>query len=71
MPEWLAGIWSLLDRQVSQLTTLRASLTFSLQTWLAETPEQTRKASTPGYLSVGMARKFSFKVISEISTHSS
>lgn len=32
-----------------------ASLVFSLQTWLAETPEQTRKAGTPGYLSVGMA----------------
>ncbi|MCJ1469299.1 hypothetical protein MMC07_007932, partial [Pseudocyphellaria aurata] len=32
-----------------------ASLVFSLQTWLAETPEQTRKAGTPGFLGVGMA----------------
>ena len=30
---------------------------FSLQTWLAETPEQARKGGTPGYISVGMACK--------------
>lgn len=28
---------------------------FALQTWLAETPEQKKKASTPGYFSVLMA----------------
>ncbi|KKY28954.1 hypothetical protein UCDDS831_g00039 [Diplodia seriata] len=28
---------------------------FALQTWLAETPEQKKKASTPGYFSVMMA----------------
>lgn len=33
----------------------RASVVFSLQTWLAETPEQKKIASTPGYFSVGMA----------------
>ena len=33
----------------------RASVVLSLQNWLAETPEQKRKASTPGYFSVGMA----------------
>ncbi|KAL8826788.1 MAG: hypothetical protein Q9191_003587 [Dirinaria sp. TL-2023a] len=32
-----------------------ASLVFAIQTWLAETPEQTRKAGTPSYLSVGMS----------------
>jgi len=31
-----------------------ASVVFALQTWLAETPEQRRTASTPGYFSVGM-----------------
>lgn len=33
----------------------RASFVFALQTYLAETPEQARKASTPSYISVGMA----------------
>ena len=33
----------------------RASLVFAIQTWLAETPEQTRKTGTPSYLSVGMS----------------
>ncbi|KAI9701691.1 MAG: hypothetical protein M1820_006319 [Bogoriella megaspora] len=28
---------------------------FSLQSWLAETPEQKKTATTPGYFSVGMA----------------
>ncbi|KAF2146193.1 uncharacterized protein K452DRAFT_283469 [Aplosporella prunicola CBS 121167] len=28
---------------------------FSLQTWLAETPEQKKHATTPGYFSVGMS----------------
>ena len=32
----------------------RASVVFALQTWLAETPEQRRTTSTPGYFSVGM-----------------
>lgn len=36
----------------------RTSLVFSLQTWLAETPEQKRDASTPGYLSVLMSGKY-------------
>ena len=31
---------------------------FALQTWLAETPEQRKIATTPGYFSVGMACKF-------------
>lgn len=38
----------------------RASLVFSLQTWLAETPEQARKGGTPGYISVGMACEIPF-----------
>ncbi|KAF2105130.1 hypothetical protein NA57DRAFT_28225, partial [Rhizodiscina lignyota] len=28
---------------------------FSVQSWLAETPEQKKNTSTPGYFSVGMA----------------
>ena len=36
----------------------RASVVFSLQTWLAETPEQKKVASTPGYFSVGMACEY-------------
>ncbi|MCJ1312387.1 hypothetical protein MMC25_006061 [Agyrium rufum] len=32
-----------------------ASVVLSLQTWLAETPEQQSAASTPGYLSVAMS----------------
>ena len=35
----------------------RASLLFSLQNWLAETPEQSRKAGTPAYVGVGMSGK--------------
>ncbi|MCJ1337698.1 Eukaryotic translation initiation factor eIF-1 [Bachmanniomyces sp. S44760] len=35
-----------------------ASVVFAMQTWLAETPEQKRTASTPGYLSVGMSHPF-------------
>ena len=36
----------------------RASLVFAIQTWLAETPEQTRTSGTPSYLSVGMAGQY-------------
>ena len=36
----------------------RASVAFALQTWLAETPEQKRTASSPGYFGVGMACMF-------------
>jgi len=32
-----------------------AAAIMSLQSWLAETPEQARKAATPGYLSVIMS----------------
>lgn len=31
------------------------AVVFALQSWLAETPEQKRTATTPGYFSVGMA----------------
>ena len=41
----------------------RTSLVFSLQTWLAETPEQQKNATTPGYLSVIMAGKFSYLLL--------
>lgn len=34
---------------------VRAAVVFSLQNWLAETPEQRRKATTPGYFGVGMS----------------
>ena len=33
----------------------RASVVLSLQTWLAETPNQQRNSGTPGYFSVGMS----------------
>ncbi|KAK2783009.1 hypothetical protein FQN53_009422 [Emmonsiellopsis sp. PD_33] len=36
-----------------------ASVTFSLQNWMAETPEQKKTTSSPGYLSVLMSRKLS------------
>ena len=39
------------------LTISRASFVFAVQTWLAQTPEQAKKAGTPGYLSAGMACK--------------
>lgn len=38
---------------------------FSLQNWLAETPEQSRKAGTPAYVGVGMAGKI--LIIDELS----
>ncbi|OCK83152.1 hypothetical protein K432DRAFT_379783 [Lepidopterella palustris CBS 459.81] len=31
------------------------AVVFALQSWLAETPEQKRTSTTPGYFSVGMA----------------
>lgn len=72
MTGWSAGISSPLPgRHVSCWPSLfRASLVFSLQTWLAETPEQTRSAGTPGYLSVGMACEFSSSAWCGRLTHS-
>ncbi|KAK0509893.1 hypothetical protein JMJ35_007287 [Cladonia borealis] len=32
-----------------------AAFVFAVQTWLAQTPEQAKKAGTPGYLSAAMA----------------
>jgi len=40
------------------LISVRASLVFATQTWLAETPEQATKAGTPSYLSIGMSGQF-------------
>ncbi|OCL06093.1 translation initiation factor SU [Glonium stellatum] len=37
---------------------MAAVIVFALQSWLAETPEQKRTATTPGYFSVGMAYPF-------------
>ncbi|MCJ1486724.1 Eukaryotic translation initiation factor eIF-1, partial [Schaereria dolodes] len=34
---------------------IRASVVFALQAWLAETPEQSRATNTPAYFGVGMA----------------
>ncbi|KAJ5884980.1 hypothetical protein N7495_009490 [Penicillium taxi] len=39
----------------AMFTRNRVSFVFSLQTWLAESPDQKNSASTPGYMSVGMA----------------
>lgn len=38
-----------------RLTISRAAFVFAVQTWLAQTPEQAKKAGTPGYLSAAMA----------------
>ena len=38
-----------------RLTMSRAAFVFAVQTWLAQTPEQAKKAGTPGYLSAAMA----------------
>jgi len=40
------------------LISVRASLVFATQTWLAETPEQAKKAGTPSYLGIGMSGQF-------------
>lgn len=40
------------------LTVARASVIFSVQNWLSETPDSKKTAATPGYFSVGMSRKF-------------
>ena len=37
---------------------VRASFVFAVQTWLAQTPDQAKKAGTPGYVAAGMARRF-------------
>ena len=42
-----------------RLTMSRASFVFAVQTWLAQTPEQAKKAGTPGYLSAAMACELS------------
>lgn len=42
------------------LTMSRASFVFAVQTWLAQTPEQAKKAGTPGYLSAAMACELSY-----------
>ena len=39
----------------------RASLVFAVQTWLAETPDQAKKAGTPSYLSVGMSGRLTLR----------
>lgn len=36
----------------------RVSVVFSVQSWLAETPEQKKTTTTPAYFSVGMARMY-------------
>ena len=45
---------------LDRLTMSRASFVFAVQTWLAQTPEQAKKAGTPGYLSAAMACKLSW-----------
>jgi hypothetical protein len=37
------------------LTRHRVAVVFALQSWLAETPEQKKSASTPAYVQVGMS----------------
>jgi hypothetical protein len=34
-----------------------ASVVFAVQTWLGESEEATKTASTPGYFTIGMSRK--------------
>lgn len=43
-----------------RLTMSRAAFVFAVQTWLAQTPEQAKKAGTPGYLSAAMACELSY-----------
>lgn len=43
-----------------RLTMCRASFVFAVQTWLAQTPEQAKKAGTPGYLSAAMACELTY-----------
>lgn len=38
-----------------RLTTVRASVVFSLQAWLSESPEQAKTASQPAYFGVGLS----------------
>ncbi len=40
------------------LSLSRASLIFSVQSWLGESEETRKNSSTPGYFSVGMACEF-------------
>ncbi|PYI02154.1 translation initiation factor SU [Aspergillus sclerotiicarbonarius CBS 121057] len=42
----------------AMFTRNRVSFVFSLQSWLGETPDQKRTASTPGYMSVLMSYPF-------------
>ena len=49
------------------LTIHRASFVFAVQTWLAQTPEQAKKAGTPGYLAAGMACMLSHSIDSLLS----
>lgn len=47
----------------------RASFVFAVQTWLAQTPEQAKKAQTPGYLAAGMACRLPCSSICHVSNH--
>lgn len=42
---------------LSVLTCCRVAVVFAIQSWLAETPEQAKTASTPAYFQVGMSGK--------------
>jgi hypothetical protein len=37
------------------LTSCRVAVVFAIQSWLAESPEQRKTASTPAYFQVGMS----------------
>ena len=41
----------------TSLIRTRVAMVFSLQSWLGETEEQKKNASTPAYMSVGMSGK--------------
>jgi len=62
--DWMVSICTGL-LSVSALTFCRVSLIFTLQTWLAESPGKRKSSSAgPGYLNVGLARKFHAQMIS-------
>ncbi len=42
-------------------TLCRAALIFNVQSWLGESEETQKNSSTPGYVSVGMAREYSVR----------
>lgn len=66
--DWMVSRKLHLQTLYSLLTFFRVAFVFSLQGWLAESPEQKKTAATPAYMSVLMSCKSPpFPLLQELS----